>query len=116
MFVSHAQKKTHDLMKPVSRAKRVGSAWHRRAVCVDGPRGRSNRRRQESSQCREWEDGWKCLRRDPSDPRLCRTFQNPSGTRYRATDCATYVREVLKYAFTMVGKLSERFLVSEISS
>ncbi len=98
-FIRHAVQRAKQLMLPAFRNKRMGSNWQnprshcvRTTICGNG-----------RTCCAEWQNNWKCVRRRRSEPWLCETFESPEGTKYKTTDCATYVREVLGYAFRQVG-------------
>lgn len=108
LFIQHAVLRANELMKPALRNTRIGSHWQNRGVpCMRTARDERNRQIVDPytrrSVCEEWRDGWKCLRRRGPQPWLCDTFASPRERKYRATDCATYVRDVLTYAFERVG-------------
>lgn len=88
------------LQSPQRYKNRIGSNWKPRSdhcvrhMEVPIPRGPERK-------CIEWQSGWKCLKRGPSG--YCRKFEDPIGKKIIATDCATYVREVLRFAFENSG-------------
>lgn len=106
-FTKYAIQRAKELTTAAFAKGRIGSYYKHNDECVAGGESRYLKHGSRTLRaCKTWKDNWKCLERRGPEGYLCRKFKNPRGRVFVATDCATYVREVLSDAFSKTGNTS----------